>query len=211
MKSFSLGASVAWLLLTFSHGENPTVHAPVKIEVAVKELAEGAQLLDVRTRDEWNQGHLKDAILVTVTEDGFLEKAKAVLNQGKPVVVYCRSGKRSAMAAGQLRAAGFTVHDLEGGITAWIAAGKEVVKPDLKPDHAEAAVPTAADTKKLNEEIEQGRRNIRDIEAFVQMERAKLEENPDYDPSFLEEALGERQGILEKVEEAEARLKEIGR
>ncbi|MFN9027509.1 MAG: rhodanese-like domain-containing protein, partial [Akkermansiaceae bacterium] len=68
------------------------------------------------------------AKLVTVTEDGFLEKAKALLDPKKPVVVYCRSGKRSAMATEQLRANGFTVFDLEGGITAWKAAGKAVEK-----------------------------------------------------------------------------------
>jgi rhodanese-related sulfurtransferase len=43
-------------------------------------------------------------------------------------VVYCRSGKRSAMATEQLRAAGYTVYDLEGGITAWKEAGKPVEK-----------------------------------------------------------------------------------
>ena len=81
-----------------------------------------------RTKEEWNEGHIKGATLVTVTEDGFLDKAKAALDPKKPVVVYCRSGKRSAMATEQLRAAGFTVYDLDGGITAWIAAGKPVEK-----------------------------------------------------------------------------------
>ena len=54
--------------------------APVKVEQAEKQLAAGVQILDVRTPDEWNQGHLKDAKLVTVTQDGFLDKAKAVLD-----------------------------------------------------------------------------------------------------------------------------------
>lgn len=102
--------------------------APISIVEAEKQLAEGAQLLDVRTKEEWDEGHLKGATLVTVTEEGFLEKAKAKLDLKKVVVVYCRSGKRSAMATEQLRAAGFTVHDLEGGITAWKAAEKAVVK-----------------------------------------------------------------------------------
>lgn len=102
--------------------------APVKIEQAEKQLASGAQLLDVRTKEEWDEGHLKGATLVTVTEEGFLDKAKAALDRDKGVVVYCRSGKRSAMAAGQLRAAGFTVYDMDGGITSWKAAGKPVVK-----------------------------------------------------------------------------------
>ena len=85
-------------------------------------------MLDVRTKEEWNEGHLKGAKLVTVTEAGFLDKAKAALDPKKAVVVYCRSGRRSAIAAEQLRAAGFMVYDMQGGITAWMAAGKPIDK-----------------------------------------------------------------------------------
>lgn len=102
--------------------------APLKIEEAEKQLADGVQLLDVRTQDEWNEGHLKGAKLVTLTKDGFVDKAKAALDPKKPVLVYCKSGGRSAKAAKQLREAGFTVYDLAGGITAWRKANKPVVK-----------------------------------------------------------------------------------
>lgn len=109
--------------------DEPTKIPQVKVEQAEKAIAAGIQILDVRTREEWDQGHLKNAKLATVTEDGFLAKAKALLDPKKPVLVYCRSGRRSALAAEQLRAAGFTpVHDLAGGIVAWQEAGKPVVK-----------------------------------------------------------------------------------
>lgn len=111
-----------------SLADEPKIAEPVKIEIAEKHLAAGAQLLDVRTKEEWAGGHLKGATLVTVTEDGFLEKAKAVLDVEKPVVVYCRSGRRSVMATKQLREAGFTVFEINGGINAWVAAGKPVEK-----------------------------------------------------------------------------------
>lgn len=101
---------------------------PVKIEQAEKHLADGAQLLDVRTQEEWNEGHLKGAKLVPLTKEGFIEKARTTLDPKKPVVVYCKSGGRSARAAKQLRDAGFTVYDLAGGITAWTKAGKPVEK-----------------------------------------------------------------------------------
>lgn len=102
---------------------------PVKVDQAVVKIAAGNQLLDVRTREEWNEGHLKGAKLVTVSEEGFAAKAKAVLDPGKPVVVYCRSGVRSAAAAKLLREAGFiAVFDMAGGITAWKEQGKPVVK-----------------------------------------------------------------------------------
>jgi rhodanese-related sulfurtransferase len=107
----------------------PSEPPPVKIEQAERQIADGIQLLDVRTRGEWDAGRLGHAKFATVTEDGFLEKAKAQLDPAKPVLVYCRSGKRSAKAVAQLRTAGFTtVHDMAGGIIAWQAAGKPVVK-----------------------------------------------------------------------------------
>lgn len=109
--------------------DEPAKDAPVKIEQAEKLIADGVQLLDVRTKEEWDEGHLKGAKMVTVTEKDFLEKAKAALDPKKPVLVYCRSGGRSAKATKALREAGFTtVHDMEGGITAWQKAGKPVEK-----------------------------------------------------------------------------------
>lgn len=128
MKFLILTSTILLSIDSISLAAKPAVPAPVKIEQAEKQLASGAQLLDVRTKEEWDEGHLKGATLVPVTEDGFLDKAKATLDPKKEVVVYCKSGGRSAMAAEKLRAAGFTVHDLAGGITAWKAAGKPVVK-----------------------------------------------------------------------------------
>lgn len=128
MKFSIFTTALLFAIASISQAAEPAATATVKIEQAEIQLAEGAQLLDVRTKKEWDEGHLEGATLVTVTEEGFLVKAKAALDRDKEVVVYCRSGKRSAMAAKQLRAAGFTVYELDGGITAWKAAGKPVVK-----------------------------------------------------------------------------------
>ncbi len=102
---------------------------PIKVEQAAVKIEAGVQLLDVRTKEEWAEGHLKGAKRVTLSEEGFADKAKAVLDPKKPVVVYCRSGGRSAKATKLLRDAGFTtVHDMAGGIVAWEKEGKPVVK-----------------------------------------------------------------------------------
>ena len=102
---------------------------PIPVEQAAKEIEAGAQLLDVRTLEEWNEGHLKGAKRVTLSESGFADQVKAVFDPAKPIVVYCRSGKRGAKATKLLQDAGFTtVHDMAGGITAWQKAGKPVVK-----------------------------------------------------------------------------------
>lgn len=102
---------------------------PITVEQAAGKMQAGVQLLDVRTREEWDQGYLKGAKLVTLSEDGFADKVKAVFDPKKPVVVYCRSGNRSAKAVKLLREAGFTtVQNMTGGILAWEKEGKPVVK-----------------------------------------------------------------------------------
>lgn len=78
-----------------------------------------AQLLDVRTDEEYSVSHLKDAQNICVTNSDFAEKVKT-LDKNKPVYVYCKRGGRSAKAAQILSDMGFTkVYDLEGGITNW--------------------------------------------------------------------------------------------
>jgi phage shock protein E len=77
-------------------------------------------LLDVRTPLEFDTGHIRGAANIAVeTLAGRLSEVP----QDKPVVIYCRSGNRSAQAASILREAGYTqVYDL-GGVIDWTAAG----------------------------------------------------------------------------------------
>jgi|SRR5690554_183053 len=77
------------------------------------------QLIDVRTVEEFNEGHLKGAKNVCVTDDDFKEKV-AKLDRNEPVYLYCRSGRRSARAGEILREMGFTeIYDMDGGILKW--------------------------------------------------------------------------------------------
>ena len=87
-------------------------------------------LLDVRTADEYNDGHLPNALNIDVRQDGFVEEAKATLPTDKTIAVYCRTGKRSANAAGLLAKEGFKVVNLLGGITAWKEAGMPIETAD---------------------------------------------------------------------------------
>jgi rhodanese-related sulfurtransferase len=87
-----------------------------------------ATLVDVRGSDEFAAGHLRDAKNIPLADLASriseLEKAK-----NRTVVVICESGARSDKAARQLTAAGFgDVVSLEGGLTAWRAAGLPVTK-----------------------------------------------------------------------------------
>lgn len=86
------------------------------------------QLLDVRTPDEFNDGHIAGAKLVDVNDSTFVEQAVAILDKQRPVAVYCRSGRRSARAASLLVNQGYKVTNLNGGVMAWQDAGKVLVK-----------------------------------------------------------------------------------
>ena len=86
------------------------------------------QLVDVRSMEEYCEDHIGGARLIDVTKPDFLQVCEQTLLKNKPVAVYCRSGRRSAMAAGQLAKKGYKVMNLEGGILAWKSAGKPVEK-----------------------------------------------------------------------------------
>ncbi len=86
------------------------------------------QLIDVRTPDEFSEGHLENAKNINVMADDF-DAQVAALDKTKPVMVYCRSGARSARASERLKELGFTsITDLDGGITNWNSDNKPTVK-----------------------------------------------------------------------------------
>ena len=76
-------------------------------------------VLDVRTADEFKEGHIEKALNIDVKQDDFIEKATATLPKDKIIAVYCRSGRRSANAAYQLSSVGYQLVNLKGGIMAW--------------------------------------------------------------------------------------------
>lgn len=84
------------------------------------------QVLDVRTGDEFERGHVPGAMLVPHDE---LAANLARLDRSRPVVVYCRSGRRSGIAEALLRERGFDVSQLEGSWLAWREAGMPVACP----------------------------------------------------------------------------------
>lgn len=101
--------------------------------VPVKEFEQLAadgnvQLVDVRTPEEFEEGHLTGSVNIDWKDGAFLSNAEKALDKSKAVAVYCRSGKRSAEAAAALTKAGFTTYNLKGGFLAWKEAGNLVVK-----------------------------------------------------------------------------------
>jgi rhodanese-related sulfurtransferase len=85
-------------------------------------------VIDVRSADEFNAGHLRDAKNMPLADlanrIGELDK-----NKVKTVILVCQSGARADKAARQLKSAGFEdIYTLEGGVNAWSAAGLPLSK-----------------------------------------------------------------------------------
>lgn len=111
----------------------PTTQSSIPL-ATVEEFASligqpGHVLLDVRTPDEHAAGHIAGGSKVVDFESPDFAKQAAELPRDKTYLIYCRSGRRSHLAAGQMQALGFEhLVDLKGGILGWAKAGKPVGK-----------------------------------------------------------------------------------
>jgi rhodanese-related sulfurtransferase len=106
--------------------------APGMAEVRVTEveelLAKGASLLDVREGYEWDAGHAASAAHLPMGE-----LALDRLPEGRPVLVICHVGGRSAVATDALARAGVEALNVAGGMDAWARAGFPVVTDSGEP------------------------------------------------------------------------------
>lgn len=89
-------------------------------EEARELIAGGAQVVDVRTGHEWEAGRIAGATHLPLAE---LAERAAEIDRGRTVVLYCRGGNRSTMAAAALAEAGYDAAKLIEGITGWAEAG----------------------------------------------------------------------------------------
>lgn len=105
----------------------------VNVEEAAKIMNEpGVVILDVRTREEYIQGYIENALLIPVYElesnSGWWRKLPT--DKTVPIVVYCTVGVRSSKARKILKEHGYVnTYNLKDGIVAWEKSGRPVVKP----------------------------------------------------------------------------------
>lgn len=84
---------------------------------------DNVQIVDVRTPQEYGSSHIDGAINVNVLDPNFPTQIKAEVATDQQVMIYCRSGKRSARAARIMKDLGYPViYDLRGGYLAWSRA-----------------------------------------------------------------------------------------
>ena len=123
MKRIIIAVSVALMLIPLligCNGNNKSAYeqiTPAEAKALI-DSEEGYIILDVRTEEEFAEGHIEGAILIPDHEIG--EKAENVLtNKDQLILVYCRSGRRSKNAANELATLGYTNIKEFGGINDW--------------------------------------------------------------------------------------------
>ena len=115
------------LILTGGTSADDSVDLKVS-DFSAKSQEVGVVSLDVRTADEFAEGHLIDAININV-ESGNFEAEIEKLDKNTTYAVYCRSGRRSAVAVDLMKKAGFTsLYNLDGGVIDWSASGLPLVR-----------------------------------------------------------------------------------
>ncbi|MDU8885355.1 rhodanese-like domain-containing protein [Yeosuana sp. MJ-SS3] len=101
-----------------------TVISPEEMQELL--LIDGVQLVDVRTPEEYNDGYIANSQNIDFKSPTFDEDIEK-LDKNKPVILYCRSGGRSAKCAQKMKDAGFVkIYDLDGGISKWEHEGFEI-------------------------------------------------------------------------------------
>ena len=143
MKQLFIAAIIgtAFLTTTVSAQEKSTKpEAPKKAETKVQNIkpdefdklrkadTNSTVVLDVRTKEEYQKGHIPGSVMIDFTGENF-EQQVAKLDKNKTYLVHCASGGRSARACKKLEQLGFQkLYNLEGGMNGWEKAGKPVEK-----------------------------------------------------------------------------------
>lgn len=122
-----LSTSLMSLILSCSNDNMNYLSVDVEeFEAAISDTT--VQVLDVRTAEEYMEGHIARSINIDVKTDTFEIGANTRLNKSHTVALYCRSGRRSKKAAEILSNNGFKVIELNEGITSWTNNNKTTIK-----------------------------------------------------------------------------------
>ncbi len=106
------------------NSQNNLAITPAEFSKAIEDS--DIQLLDVRSKEEYNNGHIKNALQANWNQQAEFTERVASLDKKKKVYIYCLAGSRSAEAAKLMRQNGYSVVELKGGINAWKQANLAV-------------------------------------------------------------------------------------
>lgn len=97
--------------------DNITSVSALEFDKEIK--ANSVQLLDVRTPQEYAEGHIDGAFNINIQSDDFQQRAEKELSKDSTILVYCRSGRRSMEAAEMLTKLGYNCVGSDDGIASW--------------------------------------------------------------------------------------------
>ena len=93
-----------------------------------KEKLANQTIIDIRTPQEYSQGHIEGAVNINYYDSNFIDQI-AKYDKNQPIFIYCRSGNRTSPASKKIADFGFKqIYDLEGGILSWVKNNNEVIK-----------------------------------------------------------------------------------
>jgi rhodanese-related sulfurtransferase len=129
LKKMAVASILGVVLLTgCSNGSESAMNLD-SVAFKAKTQEPGVVILDVRTKEEFEEGHIANAININVESDTFLSEI-AKLDKSKTYAVYCRSGRRSADAVAKMSNEEFiSLANLNGGVIDWANAGLPLVTP----------------------------------------------------------------------------------
>ena len=105
-------------------GSEPIVVVDIDVATARELINQGALLLDVREANEWAAGHAPEATHLPIAH---IANAPTLIAADQQVLVICRSGNRSRVAAEALLSRGVSAVNLAGGMMAWTQRGESVI------------------------------------------------------------------------------------
>jgi rhodanese-related sulfurtransferase len=129
LKQISIISILGAVLLTGCASGSESAMNLDSVAFEAKTQESGVIILDVRTKAEFDEGHIANAININVESDTFLDEI-AKLDKSKTYAVYCRSGRRSADAVAKMSNEQFiSLAHLNGGVINWANAGLPLVTP----------------------------------------------------------------------------------
>ena len=129
MRKFAVLIALSAVLLTGCSNGNESAMTLDAVAFEAKTQEAGVVILDVRTKAEFDEGHIANAININVESNEFLSEISK-LDKSKTYAVYCRSGRRSADALAKMTNKQFiSLSHLDGGVIDWTNAGLPLVKP----------------------------------------------------------------------------------
>lgn len=124
MKIYQITSIVFLFMLLSAAADKPQNNSQTIDKKAFAEKIKNTknpQIVDVRTPEEFKEGHIQNAMNIDWLGEHFVEYTEK-LDKNKAVFVYCRSGKRSKSAADKLQEMGFkNIYNLDGGYLSWSA------------------------------------------------------------------------------------------